>query len=257
VVVSVPNLRLALRHLLMPIERDGETTTLTELDPSLSRYRFFEEYPTKPVYYTLNGFMFTLLGIYDWSHVPANTQQSAKAAFDDGMQTLSKTIHLYDVSGYSSYDLSHLIEATPPFMPFSYEAIHVYLLKALTSIKSDAVLIAQYKDWREHLDRANEPLRFGASGIRVSADSPQPVGTPIQIVLNAQGAASDRLYKIGIKHDGQWTFPHPWQANNVFLWIPADPGHYDLGFYVKSSKTKAEFDNFRPLEFEITPRKPK
>jgi hypothetical protein len=244
---------LAIRNLLKPIKLGGQTTTLAGIDPSLARYRFYEEYPISPVYYTLNGFMFTLLGIYDWSNVPSPSQAKAKKAFDEGMLTLSKLIGLYDVNGFSSYDLFHIVTKSPSFMPYYYESIHVYLLQALNSIKPTPSLTKKHEEWEAKLDAANKPLRFGFDGIKLSAQSPQPVGSDITITLIARSSRkTKRLFQIGAKYKGVWTFPFPWQENNVFVWHPSEAGEYGLGFYVKAPDTKAEYETFRAMTYQIT-----
>jgi len=53
------------QFLTMPQGEGGTLTNMADLNPSLYKYIFFEEYFSKPNGYTLNGFMFTLLGIYD------------------------------------------------------------------------------------------------------------------------------------------------------------------------------------------------
>lgn len=44
----------------------GAKTSLADLHPSLKGYVYFLEYQTEPDVYTLNGYMFALLGLYDW-----------------------------------------------------------------------------------------------------------------------------------------------------------------------------------------------
>jgi heparosan-N-sulfate-glucuronate 5-epimerase len=125
---------LALAALLRTTAEGGPATTLADLDPSLRKYIFFEEYPSKPVNYTLNGFMFTLLGLYDWGQVKAPSSAQAAQAFASGMTTLEKILPLYDVDGISTYDLSHIISRQKPYTPTAYLAIHLYVLHALNSI---------------------------------------------------------------------------------------------------------------------------
>ena len=53
----------------------GPRSNLADLDPSLKGKLFYLEYYTAPNSYTLNGYMFALLGLYDWSTVAGSRPQ--------------------------------------------------------------------------------------------------------------------------------------------------------------------------------------
>lgn len=128
---------------------EGPRSTLGVLHPSLSGYVFFLEYPTKPNVLTLNGFMFTLLGLYDWAEV--TDSRLAQERFDQGVSTLRHILPYYDLGAISSYDLSHLIlpERDPHLSP-RYHSIHVEQLKALFSITGDVVLHEYAAKWASY-----------------------------------------------------------------------------------------------------------
>ncbi|MGB3391034.1 MAG: D-glucuronyl C5-epimerase family protein [Pseudaminobacter sp.] len=134
--------RKALDYLLTPVANGGVTTTLTDIDPSLHRYRFYEEYPTQPASYTLNGFMFTLFGLYDWSKAaPVEFgQQEAELAFSEGVKTLSRILPYYDLGNITAYDLGYITHPDARVLArASYHVIHVRqldLLFRLTGIKT-------------------------------------------------------------------------------------------------------------------------
>ncbi|KYH34701.1 hypothetical protein CLTEP_12980 [Clostridium tepidiprofundi DSM 19306] len=71
---------------------------------------YYEEYPTEPASYTLNGFMFTLLGLYDLSCVSTNSQ--AKELYVEGMRTLNYCLHFYDYDNISAYHLGFMTTDT-------------------------------------------------------------------------------------------------------------------------------------------------
>jgi hypothetical protein len=133
-----------LKFLLTPISKGGAMDSLAHLHPSLTNYIFFEEYPITPPAYTLNGFQFTLLGLYDWWKVAnkSNADYSllAENNFKQGIQTLKNILKYYDIGGYSTYDLSHIIYNREPKIAGYYHAIHIYLLHALHSITGEKVL---------------------------------------------------------------------------------------------------------------------
>lgn len=126
----------ALAFLNVPAELGGPFTTLKDLDPSLDGYIFFQEYLTSPNVYTLNGYMFTLLGIYDWWQATESIE--AEAMFKDGMETLSKILPYYDLGSFSVYDLSYLThQRSNPHVVLRYHAVHIQLLRALESVAPD------------------------------------------------------------------------------------------------------------------------
>ena len=59
--------RAALEFLLTPHASGGPLDDMGSVDPGLAGYATFDEYPSKVQYFTLNGFMITVLGLYDWS----------------------------------------------------------------------------------------------------------------------------------------------------------------------------------------------
>jgi hypothetical protein len=141
---------LAYQFLNTPITEGGTRSDLGDIDPSLKRYLFWEEYP--PIApasqsHVLNGFMFAILGVYDWSHTPGAARATEAARlFRCGVTTLKAALPLYDLGhGVDAYDLGHLQpNATSPLpgeplLGHGYQAVHIYLLLALESIVKDGV----------------------------------------------------------------------------------------------------------------------
>lgn len=130
----------------------GTMDTLAHLDPSLDGYGFFMEYPVGEPFYTLNGFTFTLLGLYDWSQSPAPGAAHAGMALHCGTRTLERILPYYDAGGLSTYDLGHLAGAQWPNIQAEYHAIHIYTAYALNSVLPSEVLRNQVARWREQVD---------------------------------------------------------------------------------------------------------
>lgn len=128
--------RLVLEFLTVPIEAGGVASTMRALDPSLRRFPIYEEYPATPPSHTLNGFLFTLLGFYDWSVIEplAVYREQAMRLFESAIPTVEGILPLYDIDGFSVYDLAFLTHATPPHVLARYQAVHIYLLHALHSV---------------------------------------------------------------------------------------------------------------------------
>jgi hypothetical protein len=112
---------------------------------------YYEEYPTTPPSFTLNGFMFTLVGLRELDASDPTGQ--AGSLFDTGFATLRYAIPFYDLGNNSTYHLGHI--TNPPrktwVAPPSYHCIHVHLLEALTTIRADTIL-SFYRDlWRSYV----------------------------------------------------------------------------------------------------------
>ncbi len=99
---------------------------------------FYEEYPTSPPSYVLNGFMFTLIGLYDLASIAPRSP--ALSMYQAGRRTLTAALPQYDVGGFSTYDLSHKTVAGRKPEPASraYQAVHVYLLRVLDSLGANS-----------------------------------------------------------------------------------------------------------------------
>jgi hypothetical protein len=123
---------------------------LAALAPALEGFVAFEEYPSKPGFHTLNGFMFTMLGLYDWSRSLAGGSSSARAeqAFREAMATLVYTLPYFEVGGFSAYDLGHVMRDVAPNLQAWYHAYHIALLHALDSVAPQLSLRQYEETWR-------------------------------------------------------------------------------------------------------------
>lgn len=147
----------AIEFLITPVEKGGTMSTLEDLDVSLKRYIFFEEYVSSPNNYTLNGFMFTLLGLYDWSVVTKKYQNREKnlasSYFDSGINTLIHILPYYDIGGFSAYDLGHLTFHKKPHIGVRYHAVHINLLHALHSVTYNNKLKDFETLWSSYIEK--------------------------------------------------------------------------------------------------------
>ena len=110
-------------------------------------YPFYEEYPTTPPTFVLNGFMFCLIGLYDYATV--GTNERAKLAFNTGFRTLQHMLPLYDTGSISCYHLGHL--TSPPRahrVSLMYHIIHIKLLEAINSISRSEMLTFYIRLWK-------------------------------------------------------------------------------------------------------------
>lgn len=112
---------------------------------------FYEEYPTKRPSMVLNGFMYTLFGLYDLSccnTCSREIKEKAEVMFNQGYNTLVKLLPLYDAGGFCSrYSLSH-INIQPNYnVNALYHPIHINQLIAINSIRKSDVLEYYIKEW--------------------------------------------------------------------------------------------------------------
>ena len=143
----------ALRPLEQPVAAGG----MRDCFMHDCRLPFYEEYPLPTPIYVLNGFMFTLIGLYDLSTVAPSSD--ARRLYDDGIKTLHVALPRYEIPGrdIASYDLSQLTyrKGQAPFVPpGNYQAVHVYLLRALDSLFPDPRFARYAALWAAGLQRA-------------------------------------------------------------------------------------------------------
>jgi hypothetical protein len=141
----------ALEYLTTPVASGGVMDTMASLHGSLGDFIFFQEAVASPPTYVLNGYMFALLGLYDWSQV-GGARASAQRYFDRGVLTLSNILPYYDLGAFSAYDLQHITYARLPHVAGDYHLMHIYQLHALASISDLPALSAFELAWRRYLD---------------------------------------------------------------------------------------------------------
>jgi len=134
---------------------DGPMSDLRFLDKSLAGRAFFLEYPAEPNAYTLNGYIFTLFGLYDWWKVTDSSQ--AGKLFNDGVDTLEHLLPYYDIGTFSAYDLSYITNSQLPYlqprMPHvaaRYHSLHISQLMGLYSITGKEIFPETANRWRAY-----------------------------------------------------------------------------------------------------------
>jgi hypothetical protein len=110
----------ALDSYAIPSERGGVRAVLGD-GP------FFEEYPTRPGSYVLNGGIFALFGAHDVA--AALGDEGARKTFADGVRTLAANITRWDTGRWSRYDLYP--HPLVNLATLGYHRLHVAQLRAL------------------------------------------------------------------------------------------------------------------------------
>ncbi len=139
------------RRVLHPFLRrisDGGVQTLLNGDV------WFEEYSVSPPPYTLNGFVVALLSIRDAAFLLEEDTYSK--LFEEGMDTLERRLALFNVNGWSRYDLTQVelgpLATANLASPF-YHRFHIELLRILEHFAVGEVIETQRENWTESLDR--------------------------------------------------------------------------------------------------------
>lgn len=115
---------------------------------------FYEEYPSIPSSFVLNGFIYSLLGLYDLHKIAPKTKGGKEAGilFDQGMETLRKMIPFYDTGSGSTYDLRHVTLGTSPNIArWDYHVTHVNQLLLLATIDDDPIFSQTADRWRGYM----------------------------------------------------------------------------------------------------------
>ena len=241
---------LAFSNLMTTVASGGAMTSLADLDPSWAGDVFFPEYPDIPDTFTLNGYMFTLLGVLDWANTVSSSKNKASSAFQNGMISLAKILPYYDIGGFSAYDLSHLTLGGSPYVVGPYLGIHVYLLHALNSVAPNNVSRKYEMIWRNKIDEMNKLLKF--TSISIGSKSPQPLGAVVKITVDSEGGlGGKKLYKFCVKYKNEWVYLNDYSLNNSITWTPIEKGVYELGYFVKDESSVKDYDNFRHQTFSI------
>lgn len=110
---------------------------------------FFEEYPTIPHNYTLNGYIFALIGLYDLDNLHGNKE--ARDLYDEGLKTLEYMLPFYDSDNISAYHLSY--KTMPPRKVHSaarYHLVHIKQLEVLDSISPSQIFKKYIKLWKSY-----------------------------------------------------------------------------------------------------------
>ena len=145
----------AFSYLITPVKNGGVMDTLGYLDPAFKNNIFFQEYVNTISSYTLNGYMFTLLGIYDWLDLSKTVSSidgdKVNYYFNEGIKSLKIVLPYYDYGGFSSYDLYYLTANTNPTPSGDYHKIHLDLLEAFYSMTKDEFFIEILDQWAKYV----------------------------------------------------------------------------------------------------------
>ena len=137
----------ALKLFEIPVEENGIVSKF------MDKYKIYEEYPTRPSLHVLNGFIFSLIGLYDLSRTDKTARRS-KELFNEGIRTLIAILPLYDNGFGTFYDLRHI--AMPGVEPnrarWDYHAVHLGQLQLLKRITHSSEIGKILERWTRYVD---------------------------------------------------------------------------------------------------------
>ncbi|KAK5915654.1 hypothetical protein CesoFtcFv8_001226 [Champsocephalus esox] len=119
----------------------------------MNKYDWYEEYPTTPSSFVLNGFIYSLLGLHDLTETAGEKLgREAGQLFSRGMDSLKAMLPLFDTGSGSIYDLRHFMLATAPNLArWDYHTTHINQLQLLASIDNAPVFKDVVKRWKNYL----------------------------------------------------------------------------------------------------------
>jgi len=140
----------ALRAFDCSIEEGGVKTQ--EEDGTI----FYEEYPSKPYSHVLNGFIFALWGLYDYAKYL--NDDHASLLFNQGIETLKRKLHLYDLGYWTRYDLfkSPIIPIASKF----YHQLHTDQLRALYQMTNEKLFNQFALKWEKYSSNKVSQARY-------------------------------------------------------------------------------------------------
>ncbi|KRT85088.1 hypothetical protein AMK59_535 [Oryctes borbonicus] len=115
----------------------------------MNKYHWYEEYPTKPSSFVLNGFIYSLLGLYDLMTIaPQSYTEETQLLFTEGMVSLKHMLMLFDMGSTTSYDLRHFtLGIAPNLARWDYHATHINQLLLLSTIDNDPLFRQTAERW--------------------------------------------------------------------------------------------------------------
>lgn len=107
---------------------------------------WFEEYPTDPPSYVLNGFIYTMFGIYDLCRVTQHAE--AKELWEKCIFTLEKNLSKYDVRYWSIYD-----QLKKQLVSHYYQKnVHVPLMEIMYLLTKKEIFKKYADKWQSNLN---------------------------------------------------------------------------------------------------------
>jgi heparosan-N-sulfate-glucuronate 5-epimerase len=116
----------------------------------MDKFVWYEEYPTSPSSFVLNGFMYALLGLYDVKSLNVlGAADKAESLYDLGLISLKTMLPLYDTGSGTFYDLRHYTVAgiSPNLARLDYHVTHINQLLTFATFEKDPIFKTIAERW--------------------------------------------------------------------------------------------------------------
>ncbi|XP_074599664.1 D-glucuronyl C5-epimerase B-like [Brevipalpus obovatus] len=137
---------------------DGNSTNGGIRTYFLDKYVWFEEYPTVPSSFVLNGFIYSLFGLYDLKNTCEKLCIKSTHLFEDGLNSLRQLLPLFDNGFGTLYDLRHLsLKSEPKLARWDYHTTHINQLLYLNSFLNESQFSNTAKRWIGYMKGRRAP----------------------------------------------------------------------------------------------------
>ncbi|NSW45958.1 MAG: hypothetical protein HPY79_09115 [Bacteroidales bacterium] len=110
---------------------------------------WYEEFPSEPPSYVLNGFIYALFGLFDLYRVTGNIM--VKYNIDACLETIRQNLPRFDAGYWSYYDLQK-----QELVRYYYQKnVHVPQLKILYLLTQEKIFEKYYKKWEKNITPIN------------------------------------------------------------------------------------------------------
>lgn len=154
----------AVAPLTLPIDQGG---VRSRIDGFLD---FVEEYPTTPPQHTLNGFLYTLIGLLDLSAIEPSIE--GQVGLSSLIHTLETKWKSWDLGYWSSYDLHVTKSGRRNAATVSYHSLHVAQVGYLAERVDSAPLRACHTRWAGFAQSPANRVRALATKILYRLEEP-------------------------------------------------------------------------------------
>ncbi|WAR14505.1 GLCE-like protein [Mya arenaria] len=116
-------------------------------------YDWYEEYPTTPSSFVLNGFIFSLFGLYDLKQVAeGQALETVTRIYNEGIKSLKAMLLMYDSGTGTFYDLRHItVGIAPNRARWDYHTVHISQLLQLSRMEDDPLFMRTAKRWQDYM----------------------------------------------------------------------------------------------------------
>ncbi|XP_062592168.1 D-glucuronyl C5-epimerase-like [Saccostrea cucullata] len=119
----------------------------------LGKFDWYEEYPTTPSSFVLNGFIYSLFGLYDLKEMSTGSiREKAAKLYEKGMRTLKAMLLIFDSGTGTFYDLRHITAGLAPNRArWDYHKVHIKQLYILIELDNDPIFQNTLERWKGYM----------------------------------------------------------------------------------------------------------